>query len=397
MKKLLLFIFCCFLLNSCKKDEIKVLSIVEQNTVPPAIIEEAKIPENTVNDIQTTIKNENNADSVLEENSENEEIEIEEKPEVVLEEQFIYSLNISFTLPTYSKYEAKDSKVYFSTSCSVFADEFFDHGNTSLFGYEFLEQFENDNRHIVKENILSQVEKANKNILYTGITPEDPELKYLKKYYKGKLIGEERYSLNPSFLEYKLSIVVDGYLCVITCKTYYYDVEDIVSKYPHLYNKTDKGYYILASNDAKNEFYKILFEEKDDKLPEIMLHFRNTINSINETLYIPQYDKTYHKKLLNAGFSKKGEYTFIGGHSPEYMFIWAKEKINEQDDFKLYLFDNKEIVGYYKDITSRPMFFNSTLWFNYDPEEDFDRVKLEGVGIPEVLKIGDKEHVLNRL
>lgn len=394
MKKVLPLIFCCFLFFNCsKKDEKPQLAIEPQSEEKN--IETKSIEQNAQNFEIENVEQVINIPSLEEEIIEEEEID---PLEFVMEKKFVESLNISVTIPEYSKYKSEKSKIKFSTTCSTFADEFFEHGNIYLFGEEFIEQYAKDNNHIIRNNIIPLVEKSEKNILYVHTVLNDTHIIPLKKYYNDEIIGEERFTFTPYDLEYNLSIILDGYFCLLTCETYYFDPEQITTKYPHLFTKDEtKNTWSFKSQESIQEFYKLLFEENDEDLPEILFHFRTTVQSINDSLYIPQFDPKYINKLIDAGFSTNGEYYFVGGHAPEYMFIWTKELINDIYDYKLYLFEEDNLVGYYKDIDYPPFFIFTNIWFNYYDEKKSDMTRLGGVKVPESFEIKDKSYPLIRM
>ncbi len=282
-------------------------------------------------------------------------------------EYTIPGVNISFKYPNNERIKnmniRKESFLFddntdLRINSNVYADEFFEHGNREIFGPIFLSQFETDNNHISKTNQIKQVKSFDENILIRQKNKGSYKIER-KLSYRNNIIGEEFLNYSDNDFSYEIKIILEGYVVTISCNYYWHT---------------------------------------DDALPEVVAIFRNTVKSIQESLYVPQYDEVFYEELLKSGFSKNGEYCFIGGHTPQYMFIWTKEKVSSKDDYKLFLFEDKKLVGYYKDIVNIPFFANSQveenktfIVFNHNLESE-DSLWLSG--IPESLEFADEEHPL---
>ena len=322
-------------------------------------------------------------------------------------EYTIPGVNISFKYPNNERIKnmniRKESFLFddntdLRINSNVYADEFFEHGNREIFGPIFLSQFETDNNHISQTNQIKQVKSFDENILIRQKNKGSYKIER-KLSYRNNIIGEEFLNYSDNDFSYEIKIILEGYVVTISCNYYWHDYKELITLYPDyfVYNKEYDSYSFKNEKDSA-DFYNLLFNSTDDALPEVVAIFRNTVKSIQESLYVPQYDEVFYEELLKSGFSKEGEYRFIGGHTPQYMFIWAKEKVSGKDDYKLFLFEDKELVGYYKDIINIPFFANSQveenktfIVFNHNLESE-DSLWLSG--IPESLEFADEEHPL---
>lgn len=321
-------------------------------------------------------------------------------------EYTIPGVNISFKYPNNERIKnleiRKNIKEFNSENdvrinCKVYADEFFEHGNKAAFNQKFIQQFENDGEHINAHNILKKLAESDDRFLVEEKLGSYPIYKDI--YYNGRVIGEDIFITWDGYFNYDLEIILEGYLVSISC-TYasWKDTEARNALLPYVTYDSDADFYYFETKQNEESFNKFLFTASDGELPEILNCFRNTVKSIQESLYVPQYDEVFYEELLKSGFSKNGEYCFIGGHTPQYMFIWTKEKVGGKDDYKLFLFEDKKLVGYYKDIINIPFFANSQveenktfIVFNHNLESE-DSLWLSG--IPESLEFADEEHPL---
>lgn len=322
-------------------------------------------------------------------------------------EYTIPGVNISFKYPNNERIKnmniIKESFLFddntdLRINSNVYADEFFEHGNRGIFGSIFLSQFEADGNHTSQNNQIKQVALSPENILISQNEKGFYEVER-KLSFNNKIIGEEFIHYNDNDFSYEIRIILEGYVVTISCVYYYRDFNELRTLYSDYFTYSEEyDSYSFKSEKKCSDFYNILFNSTDDALPEVVAIFRNTVKSIQESLYVPQYDEVFYEELLKSGFSKNGEYCFIGGHTPQYMFIWTKEKVSGKDDYKLFLFEDKKLVGYYKDIINIPFFANSQveenktfIVFNHNLESE-DSLWLSG--IPESLEFADEEHPL---
>ena len=325
-------------------------------------------------------------------------------------EYTIPGVNISFKYPNNERIKnmniRKESFQYDNATdlrinSRVYADEFFEHGNRGIFGSFFLSQFEADGNHTSQNNQIKQVALSPENILISQKEKGFYEVER-KLSFNNKIIGEEFIHYSDNDFSYEIRIILEGYVVTISCVYYWRDFNELRTLYYDYFTYSEEyDSYSFQSEKKCSDFYNILFNSSDDTLPEVVSLFRNTVKSIQESLYVPQYDDVFYEELLKSGFSKEGEYRFIGGHTPQYMFIWTKEKVSDKDDYKLYLFEDKKLVGYYKDIVNIPFFANSQvednktfLEFNHNLEAE-DSLLLSG--IPESLDFADEKHQLIKI
>jgi len=151
-----------------------------------------------------------------------------------------------------------------------------------------------------KQNMLNLIGN-NKN---TILLPEEILNFYCTKrkfYYHDKIIGEEFYELDAYNLVYKLRFIIENKIVNISVwynKYYEYPkLDEIIKAYPDLFYCTNEvwEHYEKKPEVTADQLNHILFEEPYEKLPEVLLCFRKTVESIRNSLVIPEYDKVLEK------------------------------------------------------------------------------------------------------
>lgn len=289
----------------------------------------------------------------------------------------IPGVNISFEYPEHKRIvhvrEQKgllinDETIYINDQ--VYQDYFFIHGNKDAFNMKFLKQYEKDGNHINAKKMLELIRNNEDSVLFE----ENLQSFYYEKrkfVYKNEIIGEEMINLDADSMGYHLAFVWESNLLTIGINYGNYDIKsdsykEIIDAYPDLFYEYEDNYYKLKPEVSKEQLNNIIFNEPEDKLPEIILCFRKTIESVKKSLYIPQYDESYYTKLVNAGFSKDVKYEFMGATNPEYMFISTKEK---GEKCNLAVFKNGNYYGKFSGLGLKPVYYEGEFIFGFN---DFD-------------------------
>lgn len=414
MKKLLLILLTLLLVSCNKKNDEKISQSANSTKIENGTTTNAQNNQN--NTIIIDKQNEQLQEELNnEENIENAEELIEEEDEnfgrgtAPFVTYNVPGVNISFQYPNHINIKNininKESYKFNSDediriNISIYGDEFFEHGERTVFNPIFVEQFESDGEHINKNNILRHLNQNEENVLLKHSKKDYPYTQDF--YYNDMIVGEDRIKVAPHSLDYDLIVVLDGYLVQISCSFFSYKNFEIINNCPtyFTFEEANDSYY-FTSQQAEDEFIEYLFSAQDEQLGTILLCYKNIVNCIRETIYIPQYENLFYEQLVNAGFNSDAEYRFIGGHSPKYMFIWTNETVNEKAQKRLYLFEDKILIGYYDNIINAPFFQNSMvddtktmLCLDYNLASS-TMLTLEG--LPTTLTIDKKEYPLIRM
>ena len=112
-----------------------------------------------------------------------------------------------------------------------------------------------------------------------------------KFVWQDKIIGEEMFNLDAADLRYRLDFVVDGNIVSISVFLFRYNypkTAEIINAYPDLFYKDENNFYKLKPEVTSRQLNHILFEEPEENLPELLLCFRKTVETIRETLVISE-------------------------------------------------------------------------------------------------------------
>lgn len=302
--------------------------------------------------------------------------------------------------------------------------------------FPYFNEYKKDNYHIDCNRFLEIIKNAEESFLFNGKKNineinnlgkiELTNVYYGKFKYNNKIIGEELIYVIDGIVYYRFKFPMEGYLAEI--KICINGVKDIFNYCSELcetkYFETTSGekyaWDVLKKEVTGEQLYKLIFETPEEKLPENVVLFKKTIESLRKTIYIPYYEKNYYKNILvKAGFDKKVDFEILGvlnvnskeyqescihtddeydiNSYPQYVYLMTTEqKKNNKIENNLVVLRDGKYYGRYKDCAYRPIisksqgyawtvciypseevFLDFSRWIEGEPLEDEPPVEIE--------------------